>query len=262
KTRTVLRTETHQGEGFNELRFEDQAGREEIYLHGQKDLNGLIQHNATWQIKHDEHSEIGNERVTRIKANDHLSVDGEKRDQIKGDYSLTVDSTLHQKVGQALLVEAGNEVHHKAGMKIVMAAGAELTLKVAGSFVKIDPSGITLSGPTIKLNAGGSPGNGSGWAGKMPKNMEGIEDGSNKHWMKFYYLDPEQMPFAGTPYKAVLSDGSVRDGVLDGEGMALLEDVPAGLACVTYEQQDHFDDLPRESITALTGHLDSLSDEG
>ncbi|HDX8597936.1 TPA: type VI secretion system tip protein VgrG, partial [Aeromonas dhakensis] len=29
KTRTVLRTETHQGEGFNELRFEDQAGQEE-----------------------------------------------------------------------------------------------------------------------------------------------------------------------------------------------------------------------------------------
>ncbi|MBQ4769825.1 type VI secretion system tip protein VgrG, partial [Pectobacterium versatile] len=33
KTRTVLRTETHQGEGFNELRFEDQAGQEEIYIH-------------------------------------------------------------------------------------------------------------------------------------------------------------------------------------------------------------------------------------
>lgn len=28
---------THQGSGFNELSFEDQAGREEIYMHGQKD---------------------------------------------------------------------------------------------------------------------------------------------------------------------------------------------------------------------------------
>ncbi|ORQ99213.1 phage baseplate assembly protein V, partial [Vibrio cholerae] len=32
KTKTVLRTETHQGEGFNELSFEDQAGKEQIYL--------------------------------------------------------------------------------------------------------------------------------------------------------------------------------------------------------------------------------------
>ncbi|MGY3857019.1 type VI secretion system Vgr family protein [Aeromonas intestinalis] len=168
KTRTVLRTETHQGEGFNELRFEDQAGKEEIYIHGQKDLNLLIENDTAWHIKHDEHRDIDNERITRIKANDHLTVNGEKRGHIKGDLSLTVDASLHQKLGQSLLVEAGTEAHHKAGMKIVMEAGAELTLKVGGSFVKIDPSGVTLCGGSIKMNSGGSPGSGSGWAGQMP----------------------------------------------------------------------------------------------
>lgn len=49
---------------------------------------------------------------------------------------------------------------------------------------------------------------------------------------------------------------------LDSELMPLLEDVPAGTASVTYDLQDNFVDLPRESISALTGHLDSLSDEG
>ena len=168
KTRTVLRTETHQGEGFNELRFEDQAGQEEIYIHGQKDLNVIMQNDAAWHIKHDERRNIDNQRVTRIKANDHLTVQGEKRDHIKGDYSLTVDASLHQKIAQALLVDAGQEVHIKAGNKIVLEAGSELTLKVGGSFVKVDASGVTLVGPTIKMNSGGSPGNGSGWAGQMP----------------------------------------------------------------------------------------------
>ncbi|HDX9188847.1 TPA: type VI secretion system tip protein VgrG, partial [Aeromonas hydrophila] len=175
KTRTVLRTETHQGEGFNELRFEDQAGQEEIYIHGQKDLNVLIENDAAWHIKHDEHRDIDNERVTRIKANDHLTVEGEKRDQIKADYSLTVDASLHQKLGQSLLVEAGSELHHKAGMKIVMEAGAELTLKVGGSFVKIDAGGVTLSGGSIKMNSGGSPGSGSGWGGKAPIQPGNVE---------------------------------------------------------------------------------------
>ena len=50
----------------------------------------------------------------------------------------------------------------------MLEAGAELTLKVGGSFVKLDASGITLVGSSIKMNSGGSPGNGSGWAGKMP----------------------------------------------------------------------------------------------
>ncbi|MBA5205998.1 type VI secretion system tip protein VgrG [Pectobacterium aroidearum] len=168
KTRTVLRTKTHQGEGFNELRFEDQAGQEEIYLHGQKDLKALVENDVVWHIKHDAHTEIDNERVTRVKANDHLTVENEKRDHVKGDLSLTVDASMHQKLGQALLVEAGEEVHVKAGAKVVLEAGAELTLKVGGSFVKIDPSGVTLVGPGIKMNSGGSPGCGSGWVGQLP----------------------------------------------------------------------------------------------
>ncbi|ARA75314.1 type IV secretion protein Rhs [Pectobacterium brasiliense] len=168
KTRTVLRTKTHQGEGFNELRFEDQAGQEEIYIHGQKDLKALVENDVVWHIKHDAHTEIDNERVTRVKANDHLTVENEKRDHVKGDLSLTVDASMHQKLGQALLVEAGEEVHVKAGAKVVLEAGAELTLKVGGSFVKIDPSGVTLVGPGIKMNSGGSPGCGSGWAGQLP----------------------------------------------------------------------------------------------
>ncbi|MFJ5478286.1 type VI secretion system Vgr family protein [Pectobacterium carotovorum] len=168
KTRTVLRTETHQGEGFNELRFEDQAGQEEIYIHGQKDLKALVENDVVWHIKHDAHTEIDNERVTRIKANDHLTVENEKRDHITEGYSLTVDASMHQKLGQALLVEAGQEIHLKSGNKIVLEAGAELTLKVGGSFVKIDPSGVSVVGAAININSGGSAGNGSGWAGQIP----------------------------------------------------------------------------------------------
>ncbi|MEH0833596.1 type VI secretion system tip protein TssI/VgrG, partial [Pectobacterium cacticida] len=168
KTRTVLRTKTHQGEGFNELRFEDQAGQEEIYIHGQKDLNALIENDVVWHIKQDAHTKIDNERVTHINANDHLTVESEKRDHIKGDYSLTVDMSMHQKLGQALLVEAGREVHVKAGAKVVIDAGAELTLKVGGSFVKIDPSGVSIVGPEININSGGNAGHGTGWAGQRP----------------------------------------------------------------------------------------------
>jgi type VI secretion system secreted protein VgrG len=168
KTRTTLRTKTYKGEGFNELRFEDQAGKEEIYLHAQKDMNVLIENDVVWHIRHDLHQDIDNERVTRIKANDHLTVNGERRHHIKGDLSLTVDASMHQKLGQALLIESGQEVHIKVGNKMVLEAGAELTLNGGGSFMKVDPSGVSMVGPTININSGGSPGAGSGWAGKMP----------------------------------------------------------------------------------------------
>ncbi|MCC5882022.1 MAG: hypothetical protein JJU25_05230, partial [Halomonas sp.] len=46
----------------------------------------------------------------------------------------------------------------------VIDAGAEITLKAGGSFLKLDPSGITIVGAQVKINSGGSPGSGSGQA--------------------------------------------------------------------------------------------------
>lgn len=59
-------------------------------------------------------------------------------------------------------------MHVKAGAKVVLEAGSEITVKVGGCFIKVDGGGVTLVGPTIKMNSGGSPGSGSGWGGKAP----------------------------------------------------------------------------------------------
>ncbi len=176
KTRTVLHTQTHKGKGFNELRFEDQAGQEEIYLHGQKDLTVDILNDSDTHIKLDERTDIDNQRVTTIGANDHLTVEGEKRDHIKGDYSLQVDSDLHQKMGYSLLTEAGQEIHIKVGGKLVLEAGSEITAKAGGSFIKLGPSAVTLVGPTIKMNSGGKPGSGTPCAPVLPETNKAMAE--------------------------------------------------------------------------------------
>ncbi|MCX7902524.1 MAG: type VI secretion system tip protein VgrG, partial [Burkholderiaceae bacterium] len=47
KTKSVFRTRTHKGAGFNELTFEDEKGREEIYLHAQRDLTFKVENHRT-----------------------------------------------------------------------------------------------------------------------------------------------------------------------------------------------------------------------
>ena len=176
KTRTTLKTQTHKGEGSNELRFEDEADKQQVYVHAQKDLDLLTENNRTEVIKNDSHLTVENDRFSHVKRNHHLTVDGEKRQTIGADCSQSVGGTLHQKSGGATLCEAGSEVHHKAGAKVVLDAGAEITISGGGSFIKLDPSGVTLSGPGIKINSGGSPGSGSGqgvvMAG-MPQSIDG-----------------------------------------------------------------------------------------
>lgn len=167
KTKTVLRTETHQGQGYNELSFEDQAGSEQILLHAQKDWDALIEHDHTEVIRHDQHLTVDSDRFTRIQRNQHLTVEGEVRSKIALDSSHEVGASRQHKVGQRIAVEAGKEISLKSGAKIVVEAGAELTLKAGGSFVKVDAGGVHLVGPVINLNAGGSAGSGSAYGGQL-----------------------------------------------------------------------------------------------
>ncbi|WP_416234177.1 bacteriophage T4 gp5 trimerisation domain-containing protein, partial [Marinobacter sp. bablab_jr008] len=165
---TTLKTKTHKGEGSNELRFEDEAGEEQIYVHAQKDLDLLTENNRTEVIRNDSHLTVENNRFSHTQGNRHHTTDGEHRESIGADYSLTVNGSHHSKQGKNQLVEAGTEIHHKAGMKIVIEAGAEVTLKAGGSFVKVDPSGVTVSGPLVRMNSGGRLGSGSGVGVKGP----------------------------------------------------------------------------------------------
>ncbi|MBY8054176.1 type VI secretion system tip protein VgrG [Vibrio fluvialis] len=175
KTKTVLRTETHQGQGYNELSFEDQAGSEQIYLHAQKDFDGLIENDHTRVIKHDKHLTVENDRFTQIKNNQHLIVGGESRESVTGNRTLMVEGSLHVKTGSVWVNESGTEVHIKAGQKVVIEAGSEITVKAGGSFVKVDPAGVHLSGAGVNLNSGGSQGSGSGFSGQaatLPGNLD------------------------------------------------------------------------------------------
>ncbi|MFW3615684.1 type VI secretion system Vgr family protein [Billgrantia antri] len=168
KTRTVLRTQSHKGEGFNELRFEDQAGEEQIWLHAQKDLELLTNNDRTEEIGYDSFLTVHHDRIGEIDADEHHTVRGNRHVQTDANQHLTVQGTLHLKAGQVWLSECGRELHIKAGHKVVLEAGSEMTLNAGGSFLKLDGGGVTLVGPTVKVNAGGNPGSGSGQAVESP----------------------------------------------------------------------------------------------
>ena len=69
KTRSTFRTDTHQGEGFNELRFEDQTGKEEIYVHAQKDMNVDVLDTHTTHVRNNKTELVENNRVVEVNRN-------------------------------------------------------------------------------------------------------------------------------------------------------------------------------------------------
>lgn len=66
KTRSTFKSDTHQGDGFNELRFEDAKDKEEIYIHGQKDRNTKIENNQTERINVNKVESVGNNMASEV----------------------------------------------------------------------------------------------------------------------------------------------------------------------------------------------------
>ncbi|SHO58242.1 Phage-related baseplate assembly protein [Vibrio quintilis] len=152
KTKTVLRTQTHQGKGYNELSFEDQSGKEKINLHAQKDLAVLVENDATTEIKHDQHETVENDRYDHVLKKEHQVIEGEQRTKVGKNKLTEAQESIHQKVAGKQVLDSGSEVHLKGGNAVVLQAGSEITIKVGGTFVKLDPAGVHVVGPSINLN--------------------------------------------------------------------------------------------------------------
>ena len=100
KTRSTFRTNTHDGKhggrGFNELRFEDQQGEEEIFIHAQKDRNEKILHNHSERIDNNWVQSVGHNKSVDVR-NNHVEAVG-------GDMVVSVGpSTIGQVVNAGLL---------------------------------------------------------------------------------------------------------------------------------------------------------------
>lgn len=197
KTKTVIRTETYQGTGFNELSFEDQSGQEMVLLRAQRDFENLTlnDHNTNIknnhklmignddfsQIKNDKHHVVKNNSYLKIENSHHVTIEKDSRTKIKKDCSLMVDGNLNVKINDLYTIDTGKDLHIKGGANVVIEAGSSLTLKVAGHFLTIDASGVSIVGSEINLNSGGSPESGSGFSGLAPDLPEQNDSDKKKH---------------------------------------------------------------------------------
>ena len=186
KTKSTLKSSSSKGGGgFNELRFEDKKGEEQIFIHGERNQDVRIKNDNFEWIGNDRHLIVKDDRFENIEKNTHLKigedqreqVDGDKHQKVQGDHnqkvqgtlSIAVDGDIQEKAGNKHALKAGTEIHLKAGRKVVIEAGAQLTLKVGGNFIDISPAGLVLKGKMVKINSGGSAGKGSGASPDAPQ---------------------------------------------------------------------------------------------
>ncbi len=192
-TLSGLRTNSSKGGGgFHELVFEDKKDGEYIRMISEKDYVQTIKNNATISIGQDKKDKgdltqtIHRHKTETLKTGDHTFTveDGNQTIKIAKNHDEDIGGTSDTKIkdnttvtvtegnftetisrgnrkrevkqgNDATTVSMGNITMDASAGKITITAAQEITLKVAGSSVKISPSGVDIKGPMIKIDGDG-----------------------------------------------------------------------------------------------------------
>jgi len=138
---TIKSNTTKGGGGNNEFRFDDTAGAEEIWLHGQKDWNIVIENDKTQSIGHDETGDVGNDRTRTVGNNESVTVgNDETRDvgnnrtrNVGNDETVTIGNNETRDVGNDRTQTIGNNETLSVGVDQAEDIGSNLTLTVGAN---------------------------------------------------------------------------------------------------------------------------------
>ncbi len=182
KTKSTLKSDSSKGgDGFNEIRFEDNKGKEQIFIHAERNQDVrvkanvyetignerhlIVKKNQLELVEKDKHSLVKGDRIAKvegdknlgvkgnrliaIEGNDNLTVDGDRLKKIAGNQHLTVSGNHNEKTDGAISVQAGQNFYGKAGMDYAMDAGMNVHIK--GGMNVVIEAGMQL---TIKAGPG------------------------------------------------------------------------------------------------------------
>lgn len=164
KTKSTLKTETSLGGGgYNEWRFEDKAGEEEIFTHAQRDENEVMEndhntnvgHDQTNTVDNDQTQDVGNNQNEHVIANQDLEVDANRTIQVHGDFTETIDGSETRTVSSSTTetIDAGETRTVTGGMTETISGGREQTINgdstesINGALTQTITGGAKISTP-------------------------------------------------------------------------------------------------------------------
>ncbi len=113
----VKTNSTKGGTGFNEIRFDDTTDMEQIFVHGQRNMDLRVNNDLMEAVENDRHLIIkGNQRES-VDGSKDLAVGGNHTEHVRGDARITIggstggnlDVVIHSNKTE--LIEQGEDVH-------------------------------------------------------------------------------------------------------------------------------------------------------
>ena len=247
KTRMTIKSKTHKGNGFNELRFEDEMGREEVFIHAEKDLNHIVKHDETTQVGHDRTEQvgrnetihigndrtetvgqdedltinrdqirsIGRNRITKIEKDDILNVNNNRRVNVHADSLIKVGQDLNIEIAQNGSWVAG-ELFEQVCKQFDLEGYDEVHIQGPAGEIVLNQEGITLIGNVyvegpLTEDAGAAD-------GVTRFETENHTPNSPLMQIQFFLSPHSDQPLIGMPYTLYADGKEIGKGMTDDKG--------------------------------------------
>jgi type VI secretion system secreted protein VgrG len=131
-------------DNFNEFRFEDKKGEEQIYLHAEKDWQIKVENDKAQEIDHDETLTVRNNRTTTVMVDHSETVGSNQTMTIGTDQSLTVGANQSITIAASQSTTVGASITITAGAGVTITAGAPIT--VTAPMITLNAAMVQVSG--------------------------------------------------------------------------------------------------------------------
>ncbi|AZK63401.1 type VI secretion system tip protein VgrG [Pectobacterium versatile] len=145
KTRTSIRTSTHKGSGFNELRFEDQAGQEEVFIHAQKDMNTVVLNNRSTTVTADHTESVGGNQAVSVVKDQSTEIQGQQSIAVTKNRNTVVDDNDSLQVKNNIAIQSQKGDILIATDKGFIGIGADGVINIKGTHIVINGQQIDLN---------------------------------------------------------------------------------------------------------------------
>ncbi len=159
---TVKTNSSKDAAGFNEIRFEDKAGAEELFIQAQKEMVITVLGNQRQTVQLNRSLAVAGNEATTVTGTQTLTVtgdvtrtyEGKITEKVDGDYSIEVGGAFTLKVTGDITIATDGKITVTSNGDAVYEAGASLTLKSgAGMTIKAGASLNTEAQASITQKA-------------------------------------------------------------------------------------------------------------
>ena len=142
------------GDGFNEIRFNDTKGKEQLFLHAQCTLDVRANGSQRTSLGGDQHLSVHGSIRASVGQDEERIVKGDLLSHVEGEYITWVGKRLLLGSTDDVTLKAQNGdigiVSHANGISIE--AKRELRLECGASVIVLTPEGIIIKAPKVEIN--------------------------------------------------------------------------------------------------------------